>query len=185
MRSFLFAASAIMILSVCANGQRAGERVVREKSLKSPYEKGAQVRSKNNRRTKSAERSKAAAVFYVNESGTRSLPFSEAVRVGDVLYLSGQIGVDAEGKLAVGGVEAETRRIFENMRDVLERRGSSLERVFKCTVMLDDIKNDYAPMNAVYRTYFAEGRMPARSTFGANGLALGAKVEIECWATLQ
>ncbi|HEX5708664.1 MAG TPA: RidA family protein, partial [Pyrinomonadaceae bacterium] len=62
--------------------------------------------------------------------------------------------------------------------------GSSLQRVVKCTVMLVDLPANYAPMNSVYRTYFAAERMPARSTFGASALALGARVEIECWATV-
>ena len=123
--------------------------------------------------------------YYKNEGGTRSLPFSEAVRVGDVLYLSGQIGVDSSGSVVPGGIEAETRQTLENIRGALERRGSSLDRVVKCTVMLADIKNDYAPMNAVYRTFFPTERMPARSTFGTSGLALGARVEIECWATVK
>ena len=107
-------------------------------------------------------------------------PFSTAVRVGDVLYLSGQIGTDSTGKLVAGGIEAETRQTLENIRDVLTRTGSSLDRVVKCTVMLADTR-EWPAMNTVYATFFPRNR-PARSAFGATGLALGARVEIECIA---
>ena len=147
--------------------------------------RGRGASAQRSTRAAKASQSRPKVEYYRNESGTRSLPFSEAVRVGDVLYLSGQIGVDSEGKVVAGGVEAETRQTLENIRATLERRGSSLDHVVKCTVMLEDIRNNYAPMNAVYRTFFNAERMPARSTFGSNGLALGAKVEIECWATLK
>ncbi len=112
-----------------------------------------------------------------------NLPFSEAVRVGSVLYLSGQMGIGADGKLVAGGIEAETRQIMENIKDVLARHGSSLDRVVKCTVMLADM-NEWAAMNAVYVKYFS-GHLPARSAFGANGLALGGRVELECIATVD
>lgn len=109
------------------------------------------------------------------------LPFSTAVRVGDVLYLSGQIGtLPGTRDLAPGGVAAETRQTLENIKAVLEYAGSSLERVFKCTVFLKDI-DDYAAMNEVYASYFT-GSPPARSTVAGSGLALGASVEIECVA---
>ncbi len=109
------------------------------------------------------------------------LPFSTAVRVGDVLYLSGQIGtLPGTRDLALGGVAAETRQTLENIKAVLEYAGSSLGRVFKCTVFLKDI-DDYAAMNEVYASYFP-GSPPARSTVAGSGLALGASVEIECMA---
>jgi 2-iminobutanoate/2-iminopropanoate deaminase len=109
------------------------------------------------------------------------LPFSSAVRVGDMLYLSGQIGtLPGTRELPQGGVGPETRQTLENIRGVLEHVGSSLERVVKCTVFLTDIA-DYAAMNEVYRTYFPE-KPPARSTVAGSGLALGARVEIECIA---
>jgi 2-iminobutanoate/2-iminopropanoate deaminase len=111
------------------------------------------------------------------------LPFSSAVRVGNVLYLSGQIGnVSGQRQLADTGVAGQTRQTLENIKAVLQHAGSSLERVVKCTVFLLDIK-DYAAMNAVYATYFPKDP-PARSTVAGSGLALGARVEIECIATV-
>ena len=109
------------------------------------------------------------------------LPFSSAVRVGNMLYLSGQIGtLPGTRDLAVGGVAAETRQTMENIKQVLEYSGSSLDQVVKCTVFLLNI-NDYAAMNEVYASFF-ENDPPARSTLAASGLALGAQVEIECIA---
>jgi len=109
------------------------------------------------------------------------LPFSSAVRVGDMLYLSGQIGVPQGGSAVVpGGIEPETRQTMENITAVLTYAGSSLDRVVKCTVFLRDIA-DYAAMNAVYASYFPKDP-PARSTLAASGLARGAAVEIECLA---
>jgi 2-iminobutanoate/2-iminopropanoate deaminase len=111
------------------------------------------------------------------------LPFSSAVRVGNVLYLSGQIGnVPGQRQLADTGVAGQTRQTLENIKAVLLHAGSSLERVVKCTVFLLDIR-DYAAMNAVYATYFPKDP-PARSTVAGSGLALGARVEIECLATV-
>ncbi len=110
-------------------------------------------------------------------------PFSPAVRVGDLLYLSGQIGTDSSGRLVPGGVEAETRQTLDNIRDVLARTGSSMDRVVKCTVMLADMR-EWDALNVIYATYFPRHK-PARSALGANGLALGARVEIECWATAK
>lgn len=112
-----------------------------------------------------------------------ALPFSTAVRVGNMLYLSGQVGtVPGEG-LVPGGIAPETRQTLENIRRVLEYAGSSLEQVVKCTVFLADIA-DYSAMNEVYRTFFREDP-PARSTVAGSGLALGARVEIECIALVE
>jgi reactive intermediate/imine deaminase len=117
------------------------------------------------------------------EAALRNLPFSEAVRVGDMLYLSGQVGVDpATGEVVTGGIEAETRQTMENIRTVLERHGSSFDRVIRCLVMIADI-SEWPRMNTVYVTFFGEN-LPARSALGANGLALGARVEIECTAVV-
>jgi 2-iminobutanoate/2-iminopropanoate deaminase len=109
------------------------------------------------------------------------LPFSPAVRVGNLLFLSGQIGVKpGTRELVSGGIEAETRQTMENIKSVLEYAGSSLSRVVKCTIFLGDMAN-YAAMNAVYATYFPKDP-PARSAMGASGLAFNAAVEIECIA---
>jgi 2-iminobutanoate/2-iminopropanoate deaminase len=111
------------------------------------------------------------------------LPFSEAVRVGSMLYLSGAIGIGASGTLVPGGIEAETRQAMANIRAILERHGSSLDRVVKCTAMLADM-GEWAAMNRVYVESFPEN-LPARSAFGASGLALDSRVEIECVATVD
>ena len=108
------------------------------------------------------------------------LPFSEAVRVGSMLHLSGAVGLDSKGNLVPGGIEAETRQAMANIRAVLERHGSSLDRVVKCTVMLADIAK-WGEFNEVYKTFFS-GHFPARSAMGVNGLAVGAQVEVECMA---
>jgi len=109
------------------------------------------------------------------------LPFSSAVRVGNMIYLSGQVGAMPNTReLAPGGVAAETKQTLENIKQVLEYAGSSLDRVVKCTVFLQNI-NDYAAMNEVYASYFQD-EPPARSTVAGSGLALGAQVEIECIA---
>jgi len=109
------------------------------------------------------------------------LPFSQAVRVGDLLFLSGQLG-NAPGGLGLveGGVEAETRQTMENIKAVLESNDLGLDRVVKCTLFLADIK-EWPKVNAVYKTYFGENP-PARSALAASGLALDARVEIECIA---
>jgi reactive intermediate/imine deaminase len=110
-----------------------------------------------------------------------NLPFSEAVRVGDTLYLSGQLGiVPGSMKLVPGGVAAETQQTLENIRATLEALGLTMRDVVKCTVMLAEIA-DWAAFNEVYERHFA-APYPARSAFGANGLALGARVEVECIA---
>lgn len=111
------------------------------------------------------------------------LPFSEAVRVGDMIFLSGQIGnLPGTTELVPGGIEEETRQALENIRSVLERHGSSMDRIAKCTIFLADI-SEWPRMNAVYATFFA-GDKPARSAVAGSGLALGARVEIDCIAVM-
>jgi len=109
-------------------------------------------------------------------------PFSESVQVGDMLFLSGQIG-NAPGARTVvpGGIGAETKQVMDNIGAALKRRGLGFDSLVKCTVMLTDMK-DWPAFNTIYATYFKSGRYPARSAFGANGLALGSRVELECWA---
>ena len=109
------------------------------------------------------------------------LPFSEAVRVDGMLYLSGQIGIiPGTLDLVPGGLQAEAQQTMENIRTVLETHGASMRDVVKCTVMLADIC-EWSTFNEVYAT-FIDGRYPARSALGTSGLALGARVEVECIA---
>ena len=110
----------------------------------------------------------------------QALPFSDAVRVGDTLYLSGQLGIGSDGKLP-DGIEAQTKAALDNVGAILKRAGLGYEDVFHCTAMLSDMAN-WPAMNKVYVTYFPEGKRPARSAFGANGLALGGLIELECQA---
>ena len=108
------------------------------------------------------------------------LPFSDAVRVGETLYLSGQLGIGPDGKLP-DGIEAQTKQALENVGAILKRTGVGYSDVFHCTAMLSDMAN-WPAFNKVYVTYFPEGKRPARSAFGASGLALGALLELECQA---
>ena len=113
-----------------------------------------------------------------------TLPFSEAVRVGDTLYLSGQVGIKPGTlELAPGGIQAEARQALDNIRTTLETHGYALRDVVKCTVMLADIA-EWATFNEVYKTFFSPP-YPARSALGTNGLAIGARVEVECIAVRQ
>lgn len=127
----------------------------------------------------------AAAIWLSGASTANdqaSLPFSKAVRVGDMLYLSGELGAKPGTMMLVpGGIAPETRQTMDNIKATLEANGSDMDHVVRCLVMLADIK-EWAAMNEVYRTYFKEGHFPARSALGASGLALGARVEIECTA---
>ena len=114
-------------------------------------------------------------------SNVTTLPvFSAAIRTGDLLFLSGQIGTRPGEMELPEGIEAQVRNTFENIKRVLAAAGATLDDVVKCTVFLADM-DDYQRMNAVYREYFPKDP-PARSTIGANGLALGALTEIECIA---
>jgi reactive intermediate/imine deaminase len=121
-------------------------------------------------------------LHFVPMAENSALPFSAAVRVGDMLYLSGQIGTDSAGQLVPGGIGPETRQTMENIRRVVEQNGASMDRVVKCLVMLADMK-EWGAMNEVYVRYFPD-HLPARSAMGASGLALGARVEVECLAAL-
>ncbi len=112
--------------------------------------------------------------------GAQRLPFSEAVRVGDTLYLSGQIGIAPDGKLPEG-IEAQARQTMDNIGATLKGQGLGWGDVVKCTVMLDNMA-DWPTFNKVYVTFFPDGKFPARGAFGADGLALGALLEVECIA---
>ena len=121
---------------------------------------------------------------FINAPAAKAvkLPFSQAVRVGDVLYLSGALGnVPGKLELVPGGIEAEARQTMDNIGAVLKENGLTFADVFKCTVMLADMA-DWPTFNRIYLDYFDPDRLPARSAFGANGLALGARLELECMA---
>jgi len=120
---------------------------------------------------------------FINMVEPWPYPFSSAVRAGDTLYLAGQIGsvvVDGKPQLVAGGIEAETKQTLENIKAILAKAGSSMDRVVKCSVMMADMA-EWPAMNTIYATYFP-GKKPARSAWGATGLALNARVEVECIA---
>ncbi len=119
---------------------------------------------------------------YVSEEmEALGLPFSDAVRVGNMLYLSGQVGnIPGEMQLVEGGLKAESRQIMQNIQKVLKANGSSLDHAVKLTIFIDDVAL-WGQFNEVYKEFFP-GKKPARSAFGAEGLALGAAVEVECIA---
>ena len=109
-------------------------------------------------------------------------PYSQGVIEGDFIFVAGQGPINpATGQLELGDARAETKRVFENIRAILEATGSSLEHVVKCNVYLRDI-NDFAAMNEVYATFFT-APYPARTTIQAGALPGGIAVEIECIAT--
>ena len=123
-------------------------------------------------------------VEYLDLPKPNTYPFSGAVRVGNTLYLSGALGNDPKTmKLVPGGIEAETKQTLENIKATLERNGSDLDHVVKCTVFMADIQ-EWPRMNEVYKTYFLK-HFPARSAVAGSGLALGARVEIECIAVIK
>jgi reactive intermediate/imine deaminase len=113
-----------------------------------------------------------------------TLPFSEIVKVNDTLYLSGQLGnVPGTMKLVDGGIKAEAHQTLDNIKTVLQTHGYDMHNLVRCTVMLADIA-DWPAFNEVYKTYFS-APYPARSAFAASGLALGARVEVECIAVAR
>ena len=110
----------------------------------------------------------------------KGYPFSESVRVGNILFISGQVGVDENNELVEGGITGETRQIMSNIGGALARRGLGFSDVVKCTVFLADVA-EWGEFNTIYTSYF-EPPYPARSALGANGLALEARLEVECIA---
>ncbi len=128
----------------------------------------------------------SASPQFINMVDPWPYPFSSAVRAGNLLFVSGQIGSRVENGAPVlvpGGIEPEAHQALDNIKAVVEKGGASMTRVVKCTVMLADMK-DWPKFNEIYATYFP-GPKPARAAFGANGLALGARVEIDCIATVD
>ncbi|MEP6882731.1 MAG: Rid family detoxifying hydrolase [Dokdonella sp.] len=125
-------------------------------------------------------------VEFINSEKAKAAgyPFSQAVRVDHTLYLSGQIGMDPKtGKLAEGGIASESRQAMQNIKDLLAEHSHSMDDVVKCTVMLADIK-EWPAFNEIYRGFF-KNHFPARSAFAGSGLAMGARVEVECIAVVD
>lgn len=120
--------------------------------------------------------------YYTSEATiSNNYPFSNAVTVGDIVYLSGMIG-EKNGELADGGIVGQAHQAMKNMQTLLKKHDLNLSNVFKCLVMIDDI-SQWSLFNSVYVQYF-ERPYPARSAFGADGLALNAAFEIECMAKI-
>ncbi len=122
----------------------------------------------------------AHAADLIFHPAGKDAPFSEAVEVDGVVYLSGKIGAAADGTLPEG-MEKQSRQAMDNIKAVLQRHGLQMRDLFKCTVMLADM-GQWAEFNRVYVRYFEPGRLPARSAFAVKDLARGALVEVECIA---
>ena len=118
---------------------------------------------------------------YVSDVATKQgYPFSDAVRVDNIVYLSGVVGDDGNGNLVEGGLVPEAHQAFKSMKSTLAKFNLGFNDVFKCLVMIDDI-SQWGLFNTVYTQYF-DKPYPARSAFGADGLALNASFEMECMA---
>ena len=124
-------------------------------------------------------------IFLNDESASNNTyPFSKATQVGEILFLSGELGVDPKtGKLVEGGIVKETKQVMKNISSTLKKYNSSLDRVAKCTVFLADIK-EWSKFNEVYKTFFTKN-YPARSAMAGSGLGLSARVEVECIAVVN
>ena len=136
-----------------------------------------------NKKVASNSQSSQNEIQYVNSDETKEkgYPFSDATVVNGIIYLSGAIGTLPDGSLVSGGIIAETRQTMMNIKNRLEKMGGSMDDIFKCTCMLADIK-DWPLMSQEYKKFFNPDKLPARSAFAGSGLALGAKLEIECMA---
>lgn len=120
---------------------------------------------------------------YDRPESFAKFPFSRAVEYNGLLFLSGDVGLGPDGKLVAGGIGPEARQTMENIKATLADHGLTMDAVVKCTVFLADI-SEWQAFNEIYAGYFKPERLPARSAFGASGLALGARVELECLAAL-
>jgi 2-iminobutanoate/2-iminopropanoate deaminase len=134
--------------------------------------------------TAAAPASAPPDVEYLNADPATTAPYSDAVRVDGTLYLAGVLGLDQDGKLIAGGITPEAEKSLENLKQVVEANGSSLDRVASCEVMLADIAERDA-FNQVYKKYWPQGKFPARHAFGVTGLYLGARVELGCIAVVK
>lgn len=110
-------------------------------------------------------------------------PYSEAVSFDNLIYVSGQVGISNEGEIIEGGIEKETKLSLKRIKNILDKYGSSIHNVLKCTCILSDI-NDFQKMSEVYKSFFPKDKLPARTTF-AGKVALGGKIEIDCIAKLN
>lgn len=124
-----------------------------------------------------AESGMARAADYYPPANPKS-PFSEAVKAGDFLIVSGQLGLASE---APASFEAQSKHSMDAIVAVLSRHGASMDNVVKCTVFLTDMAK-FAAFNDIYVGYFKPGRLPARSAMAVKELARGGAVEVECWA---
>ncbi|MBU2878555.1 MULTISPECIES: RidA family protein [Alteromonadaceae] len=113
-------------------------------------------------------------------SANENMPFSQATQVDNIVYLSGQIANDENGKLA-DNITDQSHQVMKNIDATLKGIGLTMDDVFKCTVMIEDIEK-WSDFNKVYVTYFNPKKLPSRSAFGADGLAMGSMLELECWA---
>ena len=136
-----------------------------------------------NKKVASNSQNSQNEIQYVNSDETKEkgYPFSDATVVNGIIYLSGAIGTLPDGSVVSGGIVAETRQTMMNIKNRLEKIGGSMDDIFKCTCMLADIK-DWPLMSQEYKKFFNPDKLPARSAFAGSGLALGAKLEIECMA---
>jgi enamine deaminase RidA (YjgF/YER057c/UK114 family) len=136
-----------------------------------------------NKKVASNSQSSQNEIQYVNSDETKEkgYPFSDATVVNGIIYLSGAIGTLPDGSLISGGIADETRQTMMNIKNRLGKMGGSMDDIFKCTCMLADIK-DWPLMSQEYKKFFNPDKLPARSAFAGSGLALGAKLEIECMA---
>jgi 2-iminobutanoate/2-iminopropanoate deaminase len=121
--------------------------------------------------------------LFIHPDGPPANPFSPAVRVGNIIFVSGTLGTKPDGTLVPGGIQAETRQLLENIKGTLGAAGVGMDRVVKCTVFLADLK-EWPAMNEAYRSYFSNGNYPARAAVQAT-LLFGARVEMECAAAAK
>jgi len=120
---------------------------------------------------------------FIHPDGPPANPFSPAVRVGNIIFVSGTLGTKTDGTLVLGGIQPETRQLLENIKRTLSVAGVGMDRVVKCTVFLADLE-EWPAMNEVYRSYFSNGKYPARAAVQAT-LLFGARVEMECAAAAK
>ncbi len=120
---------------------------------------------------------------FIHPDGPPANPFSPAVRVGDIIFVSGTLGTRPDGTLVPGGIQPETRQLLENIKRTLAAADVGMDRVVKCTVFLADLE-EWPAMNEVYRSYFSNGKYPARAAVQAT-LLFGARVEMECAAAAK